>query len=294
MTAGDDSRNTAQSAQSEADAASLLDFYQAAGVTETLGDAAIDRYAQAKETPQKDEHASPPRAAPHRVAPVPPPELPLAGARQARPDAIPLEDGETAASAKTLAASCTSLEELRAALETFDGCTLKHTAKNLVFADGNPEARVMLVGEAPGRDEDIRGLPFVGRSGQLLDRMLAAIGLDRTSVYIANVLPWRPPGNRSPTPAEQAICRPFIERQIELAAPDFLVFLGGVSAKQMLNTSTGIMKLRGKWKHYTAGGRDIPALPTFHPAYLLRQPAQKRLAWRDLSSLKARLDENAG
>ena len=148
----------------------------------------------------------------------------------------------------------------------------------------------MLIGEAPGRDEDIQGLPFVGRSGQLLDKMLAAIDLDRTKVYISNILPWRPPGNRTPTTQEMAICLPFIERHIALAAPEILVFVGGVSAKTLLDTSQGIMRLRGKWQTYICDGREIPALPTLHPAFLLRQPAQKQAAWADLLSLREKID----
>ncbi|MGB6087230.1 uracil-DNA glycosylase, partial [Parvibaculum sp.] len=202
---------------------------------------------------------------------------------------IPLEDAQAAESAREIAARCTTLDELREALATFEGCPLRYTAKNLVFADGNPQARLMMIGEAPGRDEDLRGLPFVGRAGQLLDSMLASIGLDRSSVYIINTLPWRPPGNRTPTPAEHAVCMPFVERHVELVNPDIIVLLGGVSAKQMLHTDTGIMRLRGKWASIKVGEREVPALPTLHPAYLLRQPAQKRLAWRDLLSLKARL-----
>ncbi|WP_075995872.1 uracil-DNA glycosylase [Salaquimonas pukyongi] len=204
-----------------------------------------------------------------------------------------LPDAEAVASARELAAKADTLETLREALAAFNGCNLKLTAKNLVFADGNPEARIMLVGEAPGRDEDAQGLPFVGRSGQLLDRMLAAIGLDRTSVYITNVLPWRPPGNRTPTPAEVEICRPFIERHIELAAPDLLVAVGGSSAKMLFQTTTGILSLRGKWQKYRVGGREVDALATLHPAYLLRQPAQKRLAWHDLLQIRAKLDAQA-
>ncbi|MGB5947835.1 MAG: uracil-DNA glycosylase, partial [Parvibaculum sp.] len=210
--------------------------------------------------------------------------------RAQAPATIPLDEMQAVSTARALAAKCRTLEELRDALANFEGCSLRYTAKNLVFADGNPEARIMLVGEAPGRDEDLQGLPFVGRSGQLLDRMLTSIGLDRTKVYIANTLPWRPPGNRAPTPDEQAVCQPFIERQIELSRAEILVFVGGVSAKQLLRTDTGIMRLRGRWSSYRAGTRELPALPIFHPAYLLRQPAQKRLAWRDLLSLKARID----
>jgi DNA polymerase len=182
-----------------------------------------------------------------------------------------------------------TLEDLRAALDAFEGCALKATATQLVFADGNPQARIMFVGEAPGRDEDIEGLPFVGRSGKLLDRMLAAIGLDRTSVYIANIIPWRPPGNRTPTPQESQICLPFIQRQIELADPDILVCLGGPSAQTLLGIRDGITKTRGRWFAYHTGKREIRAMPTFHPAFLLRSPLQKRLAWRDFLAIKKEL-----
>jgi DNA polymerase len=188
--------------------------------------------------------------------------------------------------AREAAASAATLADLRATLETFEGCNLRLTATKLVFGDGNPAARVMFVGEAPGFEEDVQGLPFVGRSGQLLDRMLAAIGLDRTSAYIANVIPWRPPGNRDPTPQETEICRPFIERQIALVDPDFLVLLGKASAHQLLKVTTPITKLRGEWRFYDTGIRQIRAMATFHPAYLLRQPGQKRFAWRDLLALK--------
>jgi DNA polymerase len=191
--------------------------------------------------------------------------------------------------AREAAATASSLDELRQTLASFEGCNLRFTATNLVFADGNPEARVMFVGEAPGLEEDMQGLPFVGRSGKLLDRMLEAIGLDRSSVYIANVVPWRPPGNRDPSPQEKEICRPFIQRQIQLADPEILVLLGGASAKAMLNTNEGILRLRGQWRSYDAGTKKITALATLHPAYLLRQPLQKKLAWRDLLALKQRL-----
>ena len=193
--------------------------------------------------------------------------------------------------AREAAASARTLDELRAILESFEGCNLRNTATNLVFADGNPEGRVMIIGEAPGRDEDLQGVPFVGRSGQLLDRMLAAIGLDRSKVYIANTVPWRPPGNRTPTPQETEICRPFIERQVALADPDILVLTGGAAAKQMLQTTEGILRLRGKWQPFHNGNREIRALATLHPAYLLRRPLEKRLAWRDMLALKRALDE---
>ena len=192
--------------------------------------------------------------------------------------------------ARELAGEAQTLDELRAMLEAFEGCGLKKTATNLVFADGNPDGRVMFVGEAPGRDEDRMGLPFVGRSGQLLDRMLAAIGLDRKSVYIANTVPWRPPGNRTPTPEETEICRPFIERQITLADPDILVPLGSPSAKMLFRTSAGITRVRGQWRGYQTEKREIRAMATLHPAYLLRQPLQKRLAWRDFLALKRELE----
>jgi DNA polymerase len=192
--------------------------------------------------------------------------------------------------ARQAAATAETLDALRATLAGFEGCNLRLTATNLVFADGNPEARVMFAGEAPGFEEDIQGLPFVGRSGQLLDRMMAAIGLDRTSAYIANVIPWRPPGNRTPTPQETEICRPFIERQIALVDPDFLVLLGGSASNQILRTSQAISKLRGRWRDYDTGKRTIRAIATLHPAYLLRTPAQKRYAWRDFLMLKTALE----
>lgn len=194
------------------------------------------------------------------------------------------------ASARELAAAADTLDALREAMGRFEGCNLRLSAKNLVFADGNPKAKIMLIGEAPGRDEDEQGLPFVGRSGQLLDKMLGAIGLDRTSVYITNVIAWRPPGNRTPTPQENEICRPFVARHIELVAPQILVLLGGPSTKTLLNTSAGITQIRGRWAKVNIGGREIDALPTLHPAYLLRQPAQKKLAWQDLQSIRARLN----
>ncbi|MBZ0217648.1 MAG: uracil-DNA glycosylase, partial [Fimbriimonadaceae bacterium] len=194
--------------------------------------------------------------------------------------------------ARREAAAAQSLDELRDILSGFEGCGLKRTAKNLCFADGNPAAKVMFVGEAPGRDEDIQGLPFVGRAGQLLDKMLAAIALDRGSVYIANSVYWRPPGNRTPTVAEATVCRPFIERQIELVAPEILVLLGGAAAKSLLGTSQGIMRLRGNWTEFRAGAHVVRTLPTLHPAYLLRQASQKRLAWRDFLEIRKALDGN--
>ena len=191
--------------------------------------------------------------------------------------------------ARDAARSAKTLDELRTLLVDFKGCALRATATQLVFADGNPQGRVMFVGEAPGHDEDIIGRPFVGRSGKLLDLMMAAIGLDRSCAYIANVVPWRPPGNRTPTPQETAICLPFIRRQIELADPDILVCLGGPATQTLLGIKDGITRARGRWFSYDTGTREIRALATFHPAFLLRSPLQKRFAWRDFLALKKAL-----
>jgi uracil-DNA glycosylase len=210
----------------------------------------------------------------------------------ARPVAA-LSQDSAVASAREQAASAATLDELREKWGAFDGCALKNAATQLVFADGAPDARLMIVGEGPGAEEDRIGKPFVGKAGQLLDKMLAAIGLDRTKVYIANVVPWRPPGNRTPTPQELALCLPFIRRQIELVSPDFLVLLGASSAQTLLNEKEGIMRLRGHWHDYDCGDRKIKALPMLHPAYLLRAPLKKAQAWRDLRSLRHALDAGA-
>jgi uracil-DNA glycosylase family 4 len=268
--------------------ADLLAFYAEAGVDEPLEEDSVDRFQdrqpQRVAAPATEQQPATVRPAAERQPSAPAPASP----RPAPVAAVP--DEAQALLARQLARAANSLDELRAAMQAFDGCNLKFTAKQLVFGDGNPQADLMLVGEAPGRDEDIEGLPFVGRSGQLLDRILAAIGRDRTSAYIANVIPWRPPGNRTPTPHETEICRPFIERQIELANPKVLVTLGGPSAKTVLHATEGILRLRGTWKvHHTASGVAIPAMPTLHPAYLLRNPAHKKLAWRDFLEIKKRL-----
>jgi uracil-DNA glycosylase family 4 len=193
--------------------------------------------------------------------------------------------------ARALAQAATDLETLRSAMSEFDGCALKRTATQLVFADGVPGSRIMFVGEAPGEGEDRNGRPFVGRAGKLLDRMLGAVGLDRQKVYIANVVPWRPPGNRTPTPQETQICLPFIERQIELADPEYLVCLGGSAARVLLGVHGGIMRARGSWLAYPRQtGREIQALAMLHPAFLLRQPAHKRSAWTDIRALAGALE----
>jgi DNA polymerase len=190
------------------------------------------------------------------------------------------------------ASSAQSLKELKKALQAFEGCALKYTATNLVFGDGNPEARVMFIGEAPGADEDRQGLPFVGQSGQLLDKMLSTIGLTRENFYITNIIPWRPPGNRQPTPAEAEACLPFVQRHIDLVNPDFLILVGGTAAKTLLGGRDGIMRMRGTWKDYTTeAGKKIKIIAIFHPAYLLRSPGQKREVWLDLIKIKHSLIE---
>ena len=197
------------------------------------------------------------------------------------------EAAETAA--RALAARAADMGALEAALKSFDGCALKATAKSTCVYRGATQAPLMIIGEAPGRDEDLEGRPFVGRAGQLLDRMLAAIDLDESSVHITNVVYWRPPGNRTPTPQETQICRPFLERQVELVKPDVILLLGGASAKTVLDTTDGIMRVRGKWREAKFGQVNVRALATLHPAYLLRTPAAKRMVWRDLLALKAAL-----
>lgn len=259
----------AQNRLSPEEASALLAWYAEAGVDEAVQDEALNRLAPRSE----------------------PASAPAAGSAIAHEEAGAARD--PAVAARSAASGAATLEELEEMVSRFEGCALKRTAKSLCFADGNPQARLMLIGEAPGGEEDKQGKPFVGRAGRLLDLMLKAIGLDRTSAYIANVVYWRPPGNRTPTLQETQSCKPFIERQIELVDPDVLVFLGGSAAKEMLGRKEGILKLRGKWYEYKAGGRTIPAMATLHPAYLLRQPAQKKLAWRDMLAIRAKLDETA-
>ena len=259
----------------------VLAFYQEAGVDALLEESPVDRLAG--DVPPQPAATAPVAAPASRpVRPVVP--KPLSSAPP------PVSPEAAVMAAREAARAATSLEELREILARFEGCALRATATQLVFADGNPQSRVMFVGEAPGRDEDLAGLPFVGRSGKLLDRMMAAIGLDRSSAYIANIVPWRPPGNRTPTPQESAICLPFTSRQIELANPDILVCLGGPAAQTLLNIKGGITSIRGRWFRYQTGSREIRSLATWHPAYLLRQPLQKRLGWRDFLALKNALE----
>lgn len=268
-----------------APAAELLAWYVEMGVDLAIEGDPQDRFA---ETAAETRH--PAASIGGRRLPETTPARPTA-AIPAAP--TPLQESAVA-DARALAAGAQDLDELRAILETFDGLSLRKTATRLVFADGNPRARVMFVGEAPGKEEDREGRPFVGRAGQLLDRMLAAIGLDRSSAYIANVVPWRPPGNRTPTPQETELCLPFIRRQIELVDPDVLVLLGGSSAASLTGAKEGILRLRGRWLDYDTGKRTVRALPTLHPAYLLRTPSQKKLAWRDFRGLRAELEQPSG
>jgi len=258
----------------------------------------VNHFAEAEPaSPQQatPEHATPETKGPaahaglqEGVAPHIPPVTPAVVTAQINPAA---HQNSAVGDSATLAKTATTLDELAAELESFEGCGLKKTAKSTVFSDGVSSARIMLVGEAPGQDEDRTGKPFVGRSGQLLDAMMATIGLSRAdNLYIANVIPWRPPGNRAPSVDELETCKPFIMRQIELVAPEIIVLVGGTSAKTLLNTETGITRLRGKWQTLEIGGRDIPALPFFHPAYVLRRPETKIDVWADLCALKQKLD----
>jgi uracil-DNA glycosylase len=264
----------------------LLQWYAAMGVDMAVDPDPHDRIAECAASAASAATPPPrgdrPPARPDRVLPRAAAQTPPAAATSA--EALVQSAQESAAAARTL-------EDLRARLLAFEGCGLKATATQLVFADGNPQAKIMLVGEAPGADEDRQGLPFVGRAGQLLNRMLAAIGLDRREVYIANVVPWRPPGNRTPTPIEIGACLPFTRRQIELVNPKILVCLGAPSTQTLLGLSEGIMRLRGRWHQYDLAGRRIPARAMLHPAYLLRQPAHKKLAWQDLRELAKAIAE---
>jgi len=267
-------------------AGAMLAWYHDAGVDEVLLDAPLDRFAASEKPPVIA--AAP--TWPMVTRPM------VSFAETPRTASVPGESSTVASdqAAQRIADTATDLEMLREYLAAFDGCPLKHTAKNLVFGDGDPAADVMFIGEAPGADEDREGRPFVGVSGRLLDRMMASIGLDRESAYITNILPWRPPGNREPTPAEVAACLPFIRKHIELVAPKMLVLVGGTSAKTLLGRKEGIMRLRGRWLAYRSSetAEPIPALATFHPAFLLRSPGQKANAWHDLLMVDKKLKES--
>lgn len=264
---------------SKSDLLSTLAWLVEAGADEALSDAPVDRFGSPPAVTGKCDRLT----ASGRVSAGPDVRI---VAPPAKAWSSP-EDG--LGSAIEAAARCRTLAELKSALEAFDGCALKAFAANTVFADGSPAEGIMCIGEAPGHEEDRRGIPFVGRAGKLLDKMLAAIGLDRTKVYIVNVLPWRPPENRNPEPMEVAKCIPFLRRHIELAAPKIILLLGAVAAKHVLGNSEGIMRLRGRWFDYHVAGAMVPVMPTLHPAYLLRRPIDKRLAWRDLQAFADRL-----
>ena len=271
----------------------LLAFYAEGGVDALVGEVPVDRLSATQIGPGTGVEEAPRHSVPVQV-PIPkvaPPSRNTAVLSEANTGAPAAPDIAVMAARET-ARSAATLEDLRDLLKGFEGCALRTTAKQLVFADGNPKARVMFVGEAPGREEDLEGLPFVGRSGKLLDLMMAAIGLDRTGAYIANIIPWRPPGNRTPTPQESQICLPFIQRQIELANPDILVCMGGPASQTLLGVKDGIKRTRGRWFNFHTGTRDIRAIATFHPAYLLRSPLEKRFAWRDFLAVKKALGES--
>jgi len=277
------------------EAAGLLRFYAEAGVIDLLDSDPVDRYVQTVELQKSRRgqtslatNVDQQKSANARSTPPSfnaPKQIPPPMTAMAVPDQAMIDD------AKVLAKSAKSIDDLRETVKQYSGCSLKQSAKNTVFCDGNPEAPIMLIGEAPGRDEDQQGIPFVGRAGQLLDKMLAAIDLDRKGCYITNVIPWRPPGNRTPTSHEIELCRPFVERHIELINPQLLVFMGNVSNKTLLNTNKGILSMRGTWSDYELGENKVPAMSTLHPAYLLRNPIAKRNSWYDLLAIKAKLNE---
>jgi len=256
------------------DALGTLNWLVEAGADEAIGEVPVNRFAAA--APMQT-------ATPVKISLAEPVPMALRAKPQAAGDAVD--------NAMALAGAATTLAELKTAMEGFDAGALKRGAANTVFADGTPEGRVMFIGEAPGRDEDRIGKPFVGRAGQLLDKMLASIGLNRsTNAYITNVINWRPPDNRDPSPEEAAMCLPFLRRHIELADPGVIVLLGAVAARHVMGISEGIMKSRGRWMEYRVADRMVPVMPTLHPAYLLRQPAHKKLAWRDLQALATKME----
>ena len=282
------------------DLAALLVWYREMGVDQASGETAIDWLARGDRAPGQGFRApSSPQAATTQPARTPQESTarPPAAAPVRRPPPTPTAPRQFAATppdaavmaARTSAREAATLDDLAARLAAFDGCSLKATAKNLCFYRGATKARVMLIGEAPGRDEDFEGKPFVGRAGQLLDKMLAAIDLGEGDVHITNIVYWRPPGNRTPTPQEAQVCRPFLERQVELVAPEYLVLLGGAAAKHLLEVAEGIMRIRGKWRDVEIGTAKARVMATLHPAYLLRTPVAKRLAWRDLLAIRTAL-----
>lgn len=288
---------------SRAEAASILKYYAEAGVVDLLDEAPIDRYeASRKQLEEKraqrgntSSRIISPRlaAASSRTSHSErlTQDKPVASAIQGSSANLAVPDQESIDEARALAKSAKSVEELKEILAGFKGCNLRQSAKNTVFADGNPEAPIMFIGGAPGRDEDRQGVPLVGPVGQLFDKMLAAIELDRDKSYITNIIPWRPPGNRTPVLHEIELCRPFVERHIELIKPKLLVFMGNVSTKTLLGTNKSILSMRGSWSEYDVSGEKVPVMPTLNPEHLLKNPASKRNAWKDLLAISAKLRE---
>lgn len=264
----------------------LMRWYIDAGVDETVTDVAVDRFQLTLPPPNLTKPRETSTASGGMTTSPSQLQRPASS-----PDALPIGAEKAIQDARSLAAGASSVAELEEAISVFEGCPLKKTAANLCFLDGNPESKILLIGEGPGAEEDRQGKPFVGVSGQLLDRMLASIDLDRSKVLISNTVFWRPPGNRTPTTSETAMCLPFVARLIDLVEPQVLIALGGSAAKILLNQTQGIGRLRGRWFTYGEETRDHPiaAMAMFHPAYLLRSPAQKREAWRDLLMLKQKL-----
>lgn len=254
-------------------------FLSACGVTAVLAETAQNRFEEA-------EPVAAPAAARHPAAPAHVDDADLVDS-----DDAPVGEDEAVHAAREAARSAPTLAALHAALRGFEGCPLKHLARSTCLGEGPEGADIMFVGEAPGRDEDEAGRPFVGRSGQLLERMLAAIGMTREQVYITNVIPWRPPANRTPSPIETATCEVFVRREIALVRPKVLVALGGAAAKTLFSTDTGIMRQRGRWVSFDADGTTIDAMAMFHPAYLLRTPGEKARAWQDLIAVRRRLGQ---
>ena len=270
----------------------LIRFYAESGVDSALNDAPVDRFAEAaalaaaqpKRAAQPDNTMRNNAAAPAGNAQQAPRQNPVPAQASIAPEVL-LEE------ARKLAGSADSLDMLQQAMAGFDGCRLKFTAKNICFADGSANADLMVIGDTPGRDDDLEGIPFSGPAGHMLERILAAINLKREQVYLANTLPWRPPGNRPATPLELDLCRPFLDRQIELVAPKVIVALGDPAAKALTGSREPIYKLRGNWHNLTtAGAQTVAIMPSLHPDYLLRTPAQKRFAWEDWLMVKMRLE----
>ena len=284
---------------SPAELAALLHFHADAGVEWLLEEDAVDRFAEfeAMKAARQGARAAQPRVEVQQPAtqPTKQPErrqaAPQAAAPVASPRSVPaIPDEQAIEQARFAAESARSFAELKTALEAFNSCNLKNSARSTIFASGTPEGRVMVIGPMPSADDDREGAPFAGRIGQLLDKMLAAIGLQRDGILLTNVIPWRPPGNRAPSAPETEICRPFIERQIELAEPKALLLLGNFTARHFFASNETIHGLRGQWRDVTIAGRAIPAIASLHPQELLTAPINKRLAWNDLLAFKTRID----